>query len=471
MNLRKRAISGIMLAGSMVMMCAVADAANTVSVEAVAVVADTRTDLATDGTAGVVAQLNQVNTDAVEMAAAEVEHSQITLVASAEEDAQSVEDTDRVEEVSAEQGEAVSTEDEAVPTEDANVSENTEEDSVQAETAEQDADEENTQEETVVETENESDENASSETVQDTEADEWQNRLMADVNEFLYVRASGDADAEIIGKLYKGDVADVVESGDTWTHVVSGDVDGYVNNDYCVSGEDALAYAQENVETEAQVNTNGLRVRNAASEDASVISAVSEGTTLTVDTDAETEDGWVAVKYKGQTAYVSADYVTTELALGEAVTIEEEKAALAKKAEEEAAAQAAQTAQTTETSTVQNAAVSASYDDVTLLAALIQCEAGSECYEGQLAVGAVVMNRLRSGAYPSSISGVIYQSGQFPPAGQGMVASIAASGPKSSCVQAAQQALGGADNTGGATCFSRASSGRAGVVIGNHVFY
>ena len=300
------------------------------------------------------------------------------------------------------------------------------------------------------------------------EEKEWNNKLMADVDEFLYVRASGGADAEIIGKLYKGDVADVVESGDTWTHVVSGDVDGYVNNDYCVSGEDALAYAQENVETEAQVNTNGLRVRNEASEDASVITAVSEGTTLTVDTDAEAEDGWVAVKYKGQTAYVSADYVTTELALGEAVTIEEEKAALAKKAEEEAAAKAAQT---TETSTVQNASVSASYDDVTLLAALIQCEAGNECYEGQLAVGAVVMNRLRSGAYPSSISGVIYQSGQFPPAGQGMVASIAANGPKSSCVQAAQQALGGSDNTGGATCFSRASSGRAGVVIGNHVFY
>ena len=50
MNLRKRAISGIMLAGSMVVMCAIADAASTVSAEAVAVVADTRTDLATDGT-------------------------------------------------------------------------------------------------------------------------------------------------------------------------------------------------------------------------------------------------------------------------------------------------------------------------------------------------------------------------------------------------------------------------------------
>lgn len=470
MNLRKRAISGIMLAGSMVVMCAIADAASTVSAEAVVVVADTRTDLATDGTAGVVAQLNQVSTDAVEMAAAGVENSQTILVASADEEAQVAEDT---EEASAVQEETVSVEKSAQAdskedetTQEADAVEDVQNADVDSETdTENTVDVENTKDiENTKETENIED----TENIQNTENAEWQNRLMADVDEFLYVRASGDADAEIIGKLYKGDVADVVENGDTWTHVVSGDVDGYVNNDYCVSGEDALDYAQENVETEAQVNTNGLRVRNAASEDASVITAVSEGTTLTVDTDAETEDGWVAVKYKGQTAFVSADYVTTELALGEAVTIEEEKAALAKKAEEEAAAKAAQTKETT---TVQNASVSASYDDVTLLAALIQCEAGNELYEGQLAVGAVVMNRLRSGAYPSSISGVIYQSGQFPPAGQGMVASIAANGPKSSCVQAAQQALGGSDNTGGATCFSRASSGRAGVVIGNHVFY
>ena len=464
MNLRKRAISGIMLAGSMVVICAIADAASTVSAEAVAVVADTRTDLATDGTAGVVAQLNQVSTDAVEMAAAGVENSQTILVASADEEAQVAEDT---EEASAVQEETVSVEKSAQA--DSKEDETTQEADAVEDVQNADVDSETDTENTVdVENTKETENIEDTENIQNTENAEWQNRLMADVDEFLYVRASGDADAEIIGKLYKGDVADVVENGDTWTHVVSGDVDGYVNNDYCVSGEDALAYAQENIETEAQVNTNGLRVRNAASEDASVIVAVSEGTTLTVDTDAETEDGWVAVKYKGQTAYVSADYVTTELALGEAVTIEEEKAALAKKAEEEAAAKAAQTKETT---TVQNASVSASYDDVTLLAALIQCEAGNELYEGQLAVGAVVMNRLRSGAYPSSISCVIYQSGQFPPAGQGMVASIAANGPKSSCVQAAQQALGGSDNTGGATCFSRASSGRAGVVIGNHVFY
>ena len=110
-------------------------------------------------------------------------------------------------------------------------------------------------------------------------------------------------------------------------------------------------------------------------------------------------------------------------------------------------------------------------DDVTLLAAIIQCEAGNEVYEGQLAVGAVIMNRVRSGGYPSTVHDVIYQKSQFPPAGAGTVASVAARGPKQSCLQAAQEALNGTDNTGGATCFRRASSGHAGVVIGNHVFY
>ena len=117
--------------------------------------------------------------------------------------------------------------------------------------------------------------------------------------------------------------------------------------------------------------------------------------------------------------------------------------------------------------TVQNQAVAASYDDTTLLAALIQCEAGNESYEGQVAVGAVVCNRVRSGGYPS----VVYQSGQFTPAASGSVASVAASGPKASCMQAAQAALAGTDNTGGALSFRPVSSGRGGVVIGNHVFF
>ena len=190
------------------------------------------------------------------------------------------------------------------------------------------------------------------------------------------------------------------------------------------------------------------------------------GDTIEVNTESEPVEGWVAVSTKQGTGYVSSDYVDVSVDYGTAITIEEEQAAIAAaKAAEEAAAAKARAV------TVQNQAVAASYDDVTILAALIQCEAGNECYDGQVAVGAVVCNRVRSGGYPGSVYGVVYQSGQFTPAARGSVASVAASGPKASCVQAAQAALAGTDNTGGALSFRPASSGRGGVVIGNHVFF
>ena len=66
---------------------------------------------------------------------------------------------------------------------------------------------------------------------------------------------------------------------------------------------------------------------------------------------------------------------------------------------------------------------------------------------------------------------VIYAKGQFSPAGSGRVAQICAQGPKSSCVAAAQAALGGASYVGAATKFRPVSSGYEGIVVGNHVFW
>ena len=434
MNLKKRAAGAIAVAMSVVVMTSGAQAAPADYKTGVASQATT-TDLATNGIAGIAVSMSQYESDAyeyIELADANVEQMNVARVTSgdaAEQDAEG-----GLTEMSADVADADT--------------------AVQAENAAFDT-------ETDVSTETAGSEQTEEEAL-------WQNRLMAEVNDYLYVRASADADAEIVGKLYKGDVAEIQEEGSGWTHVASGNVDGYVNNDYCVTGTEALAYAQQNFDTEAEVLTNGLRIGSEADENASVITAVSEGTTLKVDSGVETDDQWIAVVYGGTTRYVSADYVTTSLALGEGITIEEEQAELARIAEEEAAKKAAQV---TEVTTVQNAAVEATVDDVTLLAAIIQCEAGNEVYEGQLAVGAVVMNRVRSGGYPSTVHDVIYQKSQFPPAGAGSVANVAAKGPKQSCLQAAQEALNGTDNTGGATCFRRASSGHAGVVIGNHVFY
>lgn len=306
------------------------------------------------------------------------------------------------------------------------------------------------------------------------EQQEWQTKLMANVEESLNVRAQAGEDSDVVGKLYKGSVADIVESNGEWTHIKSGNVDGYVNTAYCVTGTDALNYAYDTCGEVATVNTDGLRVRESQSEDSKVIKAAEQGETFKVDRSAEVQDGWVAVVCDSQTRYVAADYVTRSLNTTTGKTIEEELAEIAaqKAAEEKAAAEAAaaeeakkKSAKTAETT--QGSAVEAGTDDLTLLAAIIECEAGGESYDCQLAVGAAIINRVKSSSYPNTISGVIYQKGQFGPASSGKLARKLSGSISSTAYSAAQAAMSGTDNTGGCTSFNDSGSGMR---IGNMMF-
>lgn len=104
-----------------------------------------------------------------------------------------------------------------------------------------------------------------------------------------------------------------------------------------------------------------------------------------------------------------------------------------------------------------------------LLASIIFCEAGNQSFEGQVAVGAVIMNRIASGAYPNTIEGVIYQPGQFGPAGSGWLDRIRSTGSySSSAMQAAEAALAGQNPIGGCLYFDQ---GGYGIQIGAHFFH
>ena len=307
----------------------------------------------------------------------------------------------------------------------------------------------------------------------------WASKLLPDVEDYLNIRLEPSDEAELAGKLHKGAMAEIIEKGDEWTKISSGSVEGYVKNEFCITGLEAESLANQVGTTYATAITGGVRVRENASssEDTVIVDVLEEGGKIKVDTQAEKIEGWIAVKIEDATAYVSADYVNVELELGKAISIEEERAAIAaaeaekaRKEQEQRQAQEQEQAQASSAATSQKETVAASYDDVTLLGALIQCEAGGEPYEGKLAVGAVVINRLRAG-YAGSISGVIYQGGQFTPASSGALSSVLSSGVNGSCIQAAQEAINGVDNVGGATSFRRASSGISGIVIGNHVFF
>lgn len=307
------------------------------------------------------------------------------------------------------------------------------------------------------------------------EEQEWQNYMMPNVTANLNVRAEASADAEIVGKLYQGDRAVIVEAGEEWIKITSGNVEGYVSAEYSLLGSEAYAYAKENCDTVAKSTTNGLRVRKEQSTESEVVKTIGQGETLIVDTKAEVSDGWVAVVVNKATCYVSADFVEVSIKTGTGVTIEEERAAREKaEAEKKAAAEKAAAAKKNQASgadKVQGSSIAASVDEVTLLAALIQCEAGGQPYECQLAVGAVVVNRMKSGSFPNNMYDVIYQRGQFGPASSGKLERRLNSSISSTSIKAAQEALSGVDNTNGAKYFKLASSGHAGVVYGAVVFY
>lgn len=124
-----------------------------------------------------------------------------------------------------------------------------------------------------------------------------------------------------------------------------------------------------------------------------------------------------------------------------------------------------------ETAAVQqtNLAAAASDADLALMAAIIECEAGGESYEGKIGVGAVIMNRIRSGKFPNTLSEVIYQSGQFTPAASGKLASVLSRGASQACYDAARDVFAGA-NTIGDRLFFHAGGGN-GLTIGNQTFY
>ena len=149
----------------------------------------------------------------------------------------------------------------------------------------------------------------------------------------------------------------------------------------------------------------------------------------------------------------------------EAARLEAE--AQAKAAAEEAARLEAEAQQAA--LAAQTAAISA--EELKLLANIIYCEAGSESYVGKVAVGNVIMNRVKSASQPNTITEVVYAKGQFSPVRNGSLQrALSSDKADAACYQAAIEALAGAQPVGGKLFFRR-NNGRSGQVIGHHVFY
>lgn len=150
---------------------------------------------------------------------------------------------------------------------------------------------------------------------------DYAGKCMAVVDNSLNVRETPGMDGTIIGKMVVGSVADVVERGESWTRIHSGNVDGYVSNDYLVFDDAAGAYAQQVCSMVATVNADVLMVREAPGTDFSILDRVVQGQDLEL---LEDQGDWMKVTLEdGTIGYVSAEFVTVHFGTKTAFTIDE----------------------------------------------------------------------------------------------------------------------------------------------------
>ena len=163
------------------------------------------------------------------------------------------------------------------------------------------------------------------------------NKAVADIysTTTLNIRKKGSINAKIVGKMKKGNIATVLKKGSEWSKVRSGNVTGYVKNQYLVFGDEIKNFAKQNVKKVAKVQTETLRVRKKASTDSKIVTLVSEDDKLKVK---KQSDDWAKVKVDGQTGYVSKDYAKVTYSFGKAKSMKQIQAEqVAKEAQKQAA--------------------------------------------------------------------------------------------------------------------------------------
>lgn len=323
----------------------------------------------------------------------------------------------------------------------------------------------------------------------DRHKSDFENKVISYCEDRVSIYAEPDEASEVVGCMYSRSQADILEKGDVWTKISSGNVIGYVKNTYMLFGEEADKVAPFIGDKTTVVEADVLNVYASADSSSAVIAEFYSGETI----NAYEEIGdWVLVECESGYGYVRGEGISSSYDLATAWTIDEENAYIAeqarieaerREAERVAAARAAQ-AQSTSIGRTTNAAMSASDSEVYLLACIIEWEAGWEPYEGKLAVANVVLNRVRSSRFAqNSITDVIYAPGQFSGVldGNGNVserfAALLANGPShQESYTAAGEALAGVNNIGDYLFFisvKKANYARYSqyTVINNHCFY
>ena len=166
---------------------------------------------------------------------------------------------------------------------------------------------------------------------------------VAQVDSYLNVRNQPDMEGEVVGKLYRDSVGEIIgEEEGGWLKITSGSVEGYIKAEYALRGEEGAAKAEEVGVRQAKVEADALRLREEATTESGIIRLLPQEEVVQVEQELE---GWLKVDAGAQQGYVSADYVDVYTVHPVAESREEEEERLRREEEERLAAEAAARAQ------------------------------------------------------------------------------------------------------------------------------
>lgn len=263
-------------------------------------------------------------------------------------------------------------------------------------------------------------------------------------NDFVNIRKDPSTESEILGKLHQGSAAEILDTEDDWYYVESGSVKGYVKSEFIKTNIPDEELIEKYGERSIRVDTDGLNVRESKDKTSKKLDVIYRNEIYPV---LEVDDGWVKIHLPDDkiTGYVLQEYVEMTVKFKKAVSREEEAELLQLQAEEKAKEA---------TAIKQQEGVDYDKNELKLLACLVHAEAGTQTYEGKLAVANIVLNRMKSSEYPDRIEEVIYQPGQFSVARSGSLKKQLNiyenynSWSQKLSIKAAKAALSGSNNIG-----------------------
>ena len=137
----------------------------------------------------------------------------------------------------------------------------------------------------------------------------------------LNIRKDPNEEGKLVGKLPKNAACEIVSSEDGWAYITSGKVEGYVKEDYLLTGYEAKKKGEELASAIAVSKTDGLNIREEPSTEAEVVTQVANGESLEI---AEIyNNGWIKVFLDDEEVYISEDYVDVKSDLDTAITMTE----------------------------------------------------------------------------------------------------------------------------------------------------